>query len=336
MGFLRPEPVGDITPKSRYSPAVFTIAPMLITLPALIPWFKLEPWTIPGIGLDIQPFGVLVALGILFGTRIAEWHAEKHGVPAKLVGDFLLFVISIGLPLGMLINMVVYEPETARGWLRGEFGYPGMSSFGGFTAGAGAAFWFRQRRRISILIMGDIFCFAFPFAWLLARSGCFVVHDHPGVVSDFFLAVDNYRLRGQPRHDLGLYEVIWSAAMIPLLLLLQQKKHRAGFYIAFVTLCYAPIRFFLDYLREVPAFGGDIRYGNLTPGQYAAIAMLLVGVALAIRTKRGPQPELYLDGPPPSDDAPEDEPEDKPGETKTRPAQRKKSSKRKRASAGSR
>lgn len=268
----------------------------------LIPWFKLQPWAIPipfiDKTLDLQPFGLLVALGILFGSRVAEWHGERNDVPRQAVADFLLYTIAIGLVSAVVLNVVFYEPHKIADMLAGEFHYPGLSSYGGFIGGIGAAFLFRHRKRMAIFVLGDIWCYAFPFAWLFGRSGCFVVHDHPGMVSNFVLAVDNYNLEGQPRHDLGFYEVLWSAAVIALFLVLGQKRRKRGFYMALLPILYAPIRFFLDFLREVPANGGDVRYAGLTPGQYASLAFTVVGVAVALRVARGPEVPLYLDGAP--------------------------------------
>jgi phosphatidylglycerol---prolipoprotein diacylglyceryl transferase len=272
---------------------------------SLIPWFKLEAWHIGPV--PIQPFGILVAIGIVFGSRIAEWRAEKTGVPRHLVNDFLVHTIVIGLLSCMVLNVLFYEPEkfaqmgrAIGSWFTDapneSFPYPGLSSFGGFLGGTAAALWFRQKRRVSLMVLGDIFCFAFPFAWIFGRMGCFVVHDHPGVASDFFLAVDNYYGEGVARHDLGLYEVIWSAVMIPTVLLLARKPRPWGFFMAFVPLAYAPVRFALDFLREVPAQGGDVRYFGLTPGHYAAVAMLFAGIAVAVRVARSPQQSVWLDG----------------------------------------
>lgn len=284
----------------------------------LIPWFELTAWEIPFpiIGsLKLQPFGILVAIGILVGSRVAEWRAERTGVPRHLVADFLLYTVFIGLVLCALLNVVMYEPEKllqmgraiASWFSSGEsvpFPYPGLSSFGGFVGGTAVAFWYRQKKRVSLLVLGDIFCFAFPFAWVFGRMGCFVVHDHPGLVSDFFLAVDNYHGQGVARHDLGLYEVLWSAVMIPTVLWLGKKPRPWGFFIAFVVLAYAPLRFCLDFLREVPANNGDVRYFGFTPGQYLAFLITAVGVAVTVRVMRGPTPTLMLDGSAPPADAP--------------------------------
>jgi phosphatidylglycerol:prolipoprotein diacylglycerol transferase len=270
---------------------------------ALIPWFKLEPLRIPLplIGsLPIQPFGVLAAIAILFGSYVAERRAAQVGVPREAVADFIRWVVPIGLVSCMILNVLFYEPDklgemrqAIASWFsagpRHPFPYPGLSSFGGFFGGTLAALWYRQTRRASLLVLADIICFALPFAWVFARSGCFVVHDHPGAVSDFFLAVDNYNGELSPRHDLGLYEVIWSAFMIPMLIWLGKTPRPTGFFIAFVTLAYAPVRFLLDFLRETPEHGGDVRWLGLTPGHYASLAMLAIGVVVAIRVARAPR-----------------------------------------------
>lgn len=270
-------------------------SPRVVTIPLLIPWFRFEPIDIPG-PVDIQPFGILVALGILLGTRVAEWRGEKRGVPREVVASFFFFVIVIGFLAAMLLNMVLYEPEKFSLILQGEVPYPGLSSFGGFFGGTLAAIYYRQKHRVSLMVLGDIFCFAFPFAWLLGRTGCFVVHDHPGLPSHFFLAVDNYYQQGVARHDLGLYEVIWSAFMIGLVLLLDRKPRPFGFFMALVPILYAPVRFGLDFLRESPANNGDVRYLGLTPGHYWAVLMLLAGISVAAKVRSNAPTSLYLDG----------------------------------------
>lgn len=284
--------------------------PGVVILPLLIPWFELHAWELPlpVVGsLKLQPFGFLVAIGILFGSRIAEWRGERTGVPRQLVADFLIHTVFIGLLLCMILNVAMYEPEKfvqmgrsiASLFSSGEkipFPYPGLSSFGGFVGGTAVAFWYRQKKGVSLLVLGDIFCFAFPFAWVFGRMGCFVVHDHPGRPSDFFLAVANYHGQGIARHDLGFYEVLWSAVMIPTVLLLGRKPRPWGFFIAFVVLAYAPLRFCLDFLREDVEHNGDVRYFGFTPGHYLAFLITLVGVAVAVRVKRGPPATLMLDG----------------------------------------
>jgi len=254
-----------------------------------LPWFRLEPWNIP-VGpytLPIQPFGVLVACAVLFGARMSEWFARRQRVDPALVADFVTHLVVSGFIMSIVLNAVFYEWDSVlESWQTGHwFKWFGMSSFGGFVGGAlGVVIW-KKRRHLPALQAADAAFFAFPFGWIFGRSGCFVVHDHPGRVTDFFLAVNDYhfgRPPFSPRHDLGLYEILWAIVVSALFLYLSKKKRPTGFYLALVPLLYMPIRFFLDFLRVPEALGGDTRYAGLTPAQYAAIVML----ALAAWTMR--------------------------------------------------
>lgn len=289
-----------------------------------IPWFKLHGWPLIG-KIELQPFGILVAIGILLGTRMAEWRAEKTGIQPRLASDFLMYTMGVGFPCAYLLNKPVYDWQEFVEMVHEPslflHRYMGLSSFLGFLGGVAGAFLFRRRKKVSIMVMGDIFCFAFPFAWFFGRMGCFSVHDHPGLVTDFFLAVDNYNEQGVPRHDLGFYEVIWSAVAIALNLILAKRKLPRGFFMAFIPIFYAPVRFFLDYLREVPLYGGDVRYYGFTPGQYGAIAMMLAGMIVAVRVARGPAALVYTDGR--SEPDPDGEP-DAPAPVASRPPAKKK------------
>jgi phosphatidylglycerol:prolipoprotein diacylglycerol transferase len=176
----------------------------------------------------------------------------------------------------------------------------GLSSYGGFIGGALAAVWFARRRGLSLLALGDAWCFAFPFAWVFARLGCFIVHDHPGIPSTFFLAVDDYDGRGVARHDLGLYEALASMPLAAWFWFRSHRRQVTGSYLALVASCYGPVRFGLDFLRAPRSDGGDIRFFGLTPAQYLSLALGCVGVVLALRLRREPQPsaaQAQADGP---------------------------------------
>jgi phosphatidylglycerol:prolipoprotein diacylglycerol transferase len=270
----------------------------------VIPWFRLEPWIIPlpllG-ALPIQPFGVLAAISIIVGVLLAELRAPRAGVPLEHVQPFFTHIIMVGLGCAAALNVLFYEPdklgEMARAvssWLgsgpREPFPYPGLSSFGGFLGGALAAVWYARSRRVSLLALGDLFCFVFPCAWVIARLGCFVVHDHPGAPSDFLLAVDDYNGEGIARHDLGLYEALWALAMTPLVLWLGRRSRPLGFFTALVPIAYAVVRFFLDFLRAPAEHGGDVRYLGLTPGHYASIAMLIAGLVVSAHVSASRRP----------------------------------------------
>jgi len=240
-----------------------------------IPWFKLEGWHIPGLpqGFAIQPFGLLVATGVMLGIRTTEGRAQRLGLRPDLISDFIGHVVIIGFIGAHIFDRVFYNPDVL---MREPWDllmpWRSLSSFGGFLfAIIGAHIW-KARRKLDLTVPLDQVAFGMPVGWMFGRTGCFVVHDHPGKITDFFLAVNPYHYHGLPvgpRHDLGFYEVLWSAAMIGLFFWLDRKPRPYGFFTATIGLLYAPYRFCLDFLREV-----DATYFGLTPAQYGCVIVL--------------------------------------------------------------
>jgi phosphatidylglycerol:prolipoprotein diacylglycerol transferase len=261
-----------------------------------IPWFRLHSWDIPlplslpvvGDTLSIQPFGVLVATGVLLGAWVAGRFAARNGLDTVATGDLVTYAVVTGFILGYFLNGILYERETFMEALRHPSMFfstwLGLSSYGGFFGGILGCFIWRWRKKMPLLPYANAVCYALPPGWLFGRMGCFVVHDHPGKVTDFFLAVDAYQFGQppyQPRHDLGLYEVLYTLCIIVLFLTLEHRKRRpVGFYCVLLPIVYAPVRFFLDFLRAAPLEGGDVRYGGLTPAQWASILMVGIGIAV--------------------------------------------------------
>ncbi|MET0340618.1 MAG: prolipoprotein diacylglyceryl transferase family protein [Polyangiales bacterium] len=241
-----------------------------------IPWFKLEGLTIPGTEIGLQPFGLLVAIGVLAGMRLAEWHGERVGMRKDVISDLATHVVIIGFIIGHVFDMVLYYPEKVieRPWELLMI-WTSLSSYGGFFGAVIGGFYWRWRRQLPLFPTLDQIAFGLPLGWFFGRMGCFVVHDHPGAITDFFLAVDEFPYNGVtgPRHDLGFYEVLWSAAVVPLFLFLDRKPRPYGFWLGLICVLYAPVRFGLDFLREA-----DKTYDGLTPGHYSSVLTLGLGI----------------------------------------------------------
>ena len=73
---------------------------------------------------------------------------------------------------------------------------------------------------------------------------------------------------------------------------------------AAIATFYGPVRFVLDYLRIDKVRGADPRYFGLTPAQYAAIAVIAIGIALIVRVSKIAPRAIRADGTMPSADAP--------------------------------
>lgn len=123
--------------------------------------------------------------------------------------------------------------------------------------------------------------------WVFGRMGCTVAFDHPGSITDFFLAFQFGSPTGPFRHNLGLYEMLYTlVVLLPLTFILHRRNPPVGVIMGVICCAYAPIRFVLDYLRATDIRGADVRYLGLTPAQYASIVLFFFGIAFVVMVKR--------------------------------------------------
>lgn len=238
--------------------------------------------------IAIQPFGVLVMTGVLVAERMGEWEAKRRGIDPHVFADFVTHVVFFGFIGSPLFNLLAYQQDTLMEMITtGELKWPGLSSYGGFLGAIVGMMYWQWKTKIPVRPIVDIVVWGFPLGWFFGRMGCFTVHDHPGLETDFFLGVGPWDgIPGGPiRHDLGLYEMLLSALFMTVTWFMKDnKKLPQGFFAAAVPMAYAPVRFFLDTLRLPPEqHGGDIRYFGMTPAQYASIAFFLFSAALLYR-----------------------------------------------------
>jgi phosphatidylglycerol:prolipoprotein diacylglycerol transferase len=241
---------------------------------AVLPWFELPSFSFGP--FTVQSFGVLSALGIILAVQLAARAAREHGRDPQVILDFAVAGVLSGIVFGHLVHLFFYHPEELREPARIFKVWEGLSSMGGLIGGIlAAAVWFR-RKRVRFADYADAFALGMAPGWGVARVGCFTVHDHPGVHSDFFLAV---AFRDGPRHDLGLYEAILLLAIGALLWTLHRRGVLRGRLLPLLGVLYGLGRFLLDFLRARPGDVpyADARYLGLTPAQYVAVALVVWG-----------------------------------------------------------
>jgi phosphatidylglycerol:prolipoprotein diacylglycerol transferase len=264
----------------------------------IIPCF--EPYSIPLFGgVAIHMFGILVALGFLLGGNLAQRKANKLGVDPEFINQLIGFLVLGTFVGGHLGHMLFYEPQLLvddfRMLTSGKVDllklnllqvWHGLSSLGGFLFCIPVTIWFFWKHRQPFWPHADALSFGFALGWFFGRMGCFSAHDHPGPLSNFFLAVpgacptaDGTLNCAQACHDMGLYEALWSGVTWVLFELLDRKPRFTGFYVGLLPLLYGPYRFASDFLRSSPV---DVRYLGLTPAQYGALVLTGLGVWVMI------------------------------------------------------
>ena len=249
---------------------------------AVIPWFELPHVNLGP--LSIQSFGVLSALGILLAVVLAQRAARRQGLDPQPIVDSSVVAVVAGVLGGHLAHLAFYHPEElADPWSILRF-WEGLSSMGGLLAGVlAAALWFR-RRRLRLADYGDAYALGVAPGWGVARVGCFTVHDHPGVLTSFPLAV---QFPDGPRHDLGLYEAIVLLGIGALLWALFRRGALRERLLPLLALLYGVARFLLDFLRARDLPYHDARQFGLTFAQYVAFGLVAYGIAGLARSRAG-------------------------------------------------
>ena len=224
----------------------------------------------------------MVAIAVFVGHRVFAKQAAATGLDVR-VGERLFTWMLVGGFIGAhLFDRFIYFPGRTLEdpWSILRF-WDGLSSFGGFIGAIVGGRLFVKRMNLGSTTWRylDAVAYCFPFGWTFGRLGCFIAYDHPGAPTSFFLG-QPYR-DGVVRHNLGFEEALYTIALAALFYVLNRRPRFVGFYLGLLPLAYAPVRFLLDFGRVI-----DVRYGGLTPGQWGAIALMFVGVAILTQSRK--------------------------------------------------
>jgi phosphatidylglycerol:prolipoprotein diacylglycerol transferase len=148
----------------------------------------------------------------------------------------------------------------------------GFSSFGGLVVGLATAVVYLRSVRAPAVSYLDAVAFIFPGAWMFGRFGCALAHDHPGVRSSHWLAVD---YPGGARSDLGLLEMLFVIGVGLLFVALDRWRWWNGFYLSSFLLLYGSFRIALDLLHETRPV-----YLGLGADQWGGLGAIAAGIAV--------------------------------------------------------
>lgn len=241
----------------------------------MIPYFQLTEIALGPVTLQV--WGTMVALGIILGAFVSGRYAARFGTSKDVIYAGTFWIIIAAFIGARLMHVFGYEPgfylqnpaEMLKIW-RG-----GFSMFGGLIgAAAGYTIWI-HKRGLRWLDMADQFIYGLPLGLGCGRIGCFLIHDHPGTLTDFALGV---RYPDGVRHDHGLYLSINGFAMAIAFYLLSRKPRPPAFFLRVFMVWYGAVRFVLDFYRV-----NDTTYAGLTPAQYLSLLMVAGAVFWSVR-----------------------------------------------------
>ena len=293
------------------------IAPLLAALTAAVvvgdhgsalPFFTIHALDIGP--LPLQPFGIIVAAGVLIGAEVQRRYALRFGMDEDDIRGLTLWLIAAGFVGAHVFDAVVYEHERlADDPLLILKIWDGISSYGGFIGGTLGYAIFVWWKRLVPRIAADVSLVGLLVAFSIGRIGCTIVHDHIGRATTSSFGVDYPRAEIVARrlisefpdsgsviraHNVAMYELVYLALVCAIIIPLAFSKRRypAGLLAVFGGLFYAPVRFFLEYWR---LNASDPRYMGLTFAQWSSLVFFVAAGYVAIKLWRTGWPAPLAD-----------------------------------------
>ncbi len=248
----------------------------------MIPWFQIQSIEVGFVKLNV--WGMLVSLGFMAGMAASYFELKKRKMEASRVYDLAFWIILFSMIGGRLfyvaehLNIYLAAPLDILKLWQG-----GMSIYGGFIGAVLAAIVYFKKNKLNFWQYADASILGLPLGLFIGRLGCFLIHDHPGIKTNFFLGV---AYSDGVRHDLGLYDSLAGLIIFLVFLIFNRKARFPGFYLAVFSVFYGIIRFFLDFLRIENSAGADPRYFGLTLAQYVSLGLLLLGLFIFYKCGR--------------------------------------------------
>jgi phosphatidylglycerol:prolipoprotein diacylglycerol transferase len=229
--------------------------------------------------LTLRSYGLMMALGFLFGIILTLFFTRKEGRQDEMVLDLCLWIM-LGAIVGARLLYVIVMPES---YLKNpmeifEVWEGGLVYYGGLIGASLTAYFWMRRHQVPVWELADCLAPGLALGQMFGRLGCFLNGCCYGQVSPehglIFPAVGD----GLPHLPTQLYEAAFVLALAIFLSWFRKHRAYAGQVFWIYVALYAVGRFVLEIYR------GDVERGvllsnALSPGQW--ISVLGLGLALA-------------------------------------------------------
>jgi phosphatidylglycerol:prolipoprotein diacylglycerol transferase len=250
--------------------------------------------------LTIHFYGIIIMIGVLAATLLAEREARRHGQDGAQVWDLLIWVLIAGIVGARIWHILTPMPDlVARGvtpWYylthpldaiaiwNGGLGIPGA-----VIGGVLALFIFARRQRLPFRTWLDLLSPSLALGQAIGRWGNFFNQELYGAPTNlpWALYIDpQHRYPGFETvayyHPLFLYESIWNLGNMALLLWVSRRfrtKLRPGDVFLIYLVVYPVGRFLLEFLRMDASQVAGVNANQVVMGVTAVIA----SAALVVR-----------------------------------------------------
>lgn len=266
---------------------------------------------VPGLGLKVFGYGLMLFFAFLGSMRIAAWRARREKIDPELVYDMALFVFVGGLVGARGFYVLQYWGTRVVGfWEIFEIWKGGIVLYGSLLGAAAGFVAYRCLRWFPVLPMLDALAPAMAFGVAIGRLGCFLngccygdacnlpwAVRFPKDSPAWFSEVSRNLIPPDADHSLWLhptqlYSTVDGLILFLLLSAYYPLRRRDGAVFGLLLLTYPITRFLVEHLRN----DEGIFAAGMTISQVVSVALLAFGAVFWAFLATRPT-GLYADDP---------------------------------------
>ena len=230
-------------------------------------------------GFELRWYSLFIMLAVVAAVLITAHQAKKKGIATSEIYSLALWVVLSGMLGARLLHIIDQWEYYAGNPLQIlQLQQGGLAIWGALAGGGLALILYARSRHLSLDRLGDAVVPGLLVAQMIGRFGCIINGDAYGGVTSLPWAFTYTHpnalippnLFGLPTHPYPVYEIIWNA--IALLVILQLGRHfkKDGLvFLGYLSL-YSQGRYILTFVRQE-----NITFWGLQQAQIIAILAIV-------------------------------------------------------------
>lgn len=243
---------------------------------------------------ELRWYSVAIMLAVVVAVLIAAHQGKRKEIATGEIYSLVLWVLIAGVVGARLFHVIdhfgYYMSNPSQ-----ILGFQGLAIWGGLAGGGVATIAYARVRHIPIGRLVDAIAPALLTAHIIGRLGCIINGDAYGGVTDLPWAfiythpgasIPGY-LFGMPTHPYPVYEMIWNAIALLVILRLDRHFRKEGLvFLSYLSL-YSLGRFVLTFVRQENQFFWGLQQAQIIA--LLAIAASVVAMVYLSGKRRVPK-----------------------------------------------